>query len=106
MTFQVEELLGLLQPAECRFITHSFSLLSICSLIPSKHHARTSCYPTIIVIWCQGQQKITNSGVSYLLTLWIKKFSPPKMRNREFVFTPKIEYELVAERSEANLSNL
>jgi len=28
------------------------------------------------------------------------------MRNREFVFTPKIEYELVAERSEANLSNL
>ncbi|KKT11007.1 MAG: hypothetical protein UV91_C0009G0014 [Candidatus Nomurabacteria bacterium GW2011_GWF2_43_24] len=24
------------------------------------------------------------------------------MRNREFVFTPKIEYELVAERSEAN----
>jgi len=36
----------------------------------------------------------------------IKKFSSPKMRNREFVFTPKIEYELVAERSEANLSNL
>ncbi|KKW22856.1 MAG: hypothetical protein UY68_C0017G0006 [Parcubacteria group bacterium GW2011_GWF2_52_12] len=28
------------------------------------------------------------------------------MRNREFVFTPKIEYKLVAERSEANLSNL
>ena len=28
------------------------------------------------------------------------------MRNREFVFTPKIEYQLVAERSEANLSNL
>src|SRR3989344_1429175 len=37
---------------------------------------------------------------------WIKKFSSPKMRNREFVFTPKIEYELVAERGEANLSNL
>ena len=36
----------------------------------------------------------------------IKKFSSPKMRNREFVFTPKIEYELVAERSEANPSNL
>src|SRR3990167_3249487 len=32
----------------------------------------------------------------------IKNFSSPKMRNREFVFTPKIEYELVAERSEAN----
>ena len=28
------------------------------------------------------------------------------MRNREFVFTPKIEYKLVAERSEASLSNL
>ena len=28
------------------------------------------------------------------------------MRNREFVFTPKIEYKLVAERSEANLQNL
>ena len=37
---------------------------------------------------------------------WIKNFSSPKMRNREFVFTPKIEYKLVAERSEANLSNL
>src|SRR3989344_3472497 len=40
------------------------------------------------------------------LGLRIKKFSSPKMRNREFVFTPKIEYKLVAERSEANLSNL
>ena len=28
------------------------------------------------------------------------------MRNRQFVFVPKIEYQLVAERSEANLSNL
>ena len=28
------------------------------------------------------------------------------MRNREFVFTPKIEYELVAERSEANQNPL
>ena len=28
------------------------------------------------------------------------------LRNREFVFTPKIEYKLVAERGEANLSNL
>ncbi|KKT24425.1 MAG: hypothetical protein UW11_C0047G0002 [Parcubacteria group bacterium GW2011_GWA2_43_9b] len=28
------------------------------------------------------------------------------MRNRQFTFTPKIEYKLVAERSEANLSNL
>ena len=36
----------------------------------------------------------------------IKKISSPKMRNREFVFTPKIEYELVAERSEANQNSL
>ena len=28
------------------------------------------------------------------------------MRNREFVFTPKIEYELVAELSEANQNSL
>ena len=27
----------------------------------------------------------------------IKKFSFPKMRNRQFVFAPKIEYQLVAE---------
>ena len=37
---------------------------------------------------------------------WIKKFSSPKMRNREFVFTPKIEYQLVAERSEATSESL
>jgi len=37
---------------------------------------------------------------------WIKKFSSPKMLNREFVFTPKIEYKLVAERSEANQNSL
>lgn len=36
----------------------------------------------------------------------IKKFSSPKMRNREFVFTPKIEYKLVAERSEENQNSL
>ena len=28
------------------------------------------------------------------------------LRNREFVFTPKIEYELAAERSEANQNSL
>ena len=37
---------------------------------------------------------------------WIKKFSSPKMLNREFVFIPKIEYQLVAERSEANQNSL
>jgi len=36
----------------------------------------------------------------------IKKFSFLKMRNRQFVFTPKIEYELAAERSEANQNRL
>ncbi|OGD66265.1 hypothetical protein A2Z61_01110 [Candidatus Campbellbacteria bacterium RIFCSPLOWO2_02_35_12] len=36
----------------------------------------------------------------------IKKFSSPKIRNRQFVFTPKIEYKLVAKRCEANPSNL
>ena len=36
----------------------------------------------------------------------IKKFSSPKMRNREFIFTPKIEYQLVAERGEANQNSL
>ena len=35
----------------------------------------------------------------------IKKFSSPKMRNRQFVFEPKIEYQLAVERTEANLSN-
>src|SRR3989344_6881789 len=38
--------------------------------------------------------------------LRIKKFSSPKMRNRQFAFTPKIEYELVTERSEANQNSL
>jgi hypothetical protein len=36
----------------------------------------------------------------------IKKFSSPKMRNRQFVFAPKNEYELVAERGETNRSDL
>src|SRR3990167_1611590 len=40
------------------------------------------------------------------LGFMIKKFSSPKMQNRQFFFTPKIQYKLVAERSEANLSNL
>ena len=29
-----------------------------------------------------------------------------QIQNREFVFTPKIEYQLIAERSEAAVSNL
>ena len=30
----------------------------------------------------------------------LKKFSSPKMRNRQFVFAPKIQYKLVAESAE------
>jgi len=36
-----------------------------------------------------AQQKISIFGVSHFLTLWIKKFSSPKMRNRQFRFEPK-----------------
>ena len=36
----------------------------------------------------------------------IKKFSSPKMQNRQFIFAPKIQYKLVAERSEANQNSL
>ena len=36
----------------------------------------------------------------------IKKFSSPKMRNCEFIFTSKIEYKLVTERGEANQNRL
>jgi len=88
-------------------------LLSRYWLTESSHHDLISCYPTITGVLCQGQQKNTISGASRFLTLWIKKFSSPKMRNRQFVFTPKIEYELVAESAEkadklreANPSNL
>ena len=35
-----------------------------------------------------------------------KIFSSPKMRNRRFVFAPKIQYEMTAERSEAASSGL
>ena len=37
---------------------------------------------------------------------WIKKFSFPRMQNRQFIFEPKIQYVLTAERSEAAVSNL
>src|SRR3990167_8371374 len=81
-------------------------LLSRYCLTASSHHDLISCYPTILGLWCQAQQKITISGVSNLSAHWIKKFSSPKMRNRQFVFTPKIEYKLVAERNEANPNSL
>lgn len=41
-----------------------------------------------------------------LFELRIKKFSSPKTRNRQFVFTLRIEYKLVAERDETNLTYL
>src|SRR3989344_9215636 len=41
-----------------------------------------------------------NTFLSTHMIKRIKKFSSPKMRNREFVFTPKIEYKLVAESAE------
>ena len=41
-----------------------------------------------------------NTCLSTHMIKRIKKFSSPKMRNREFVFTPKIEYKLVAESAE------
>src|SRR3989344_5212263 len=57
---------------------------------------------------CNNSNDNENQNNIYksLLTHMIKNFSSPKMRNRQFVFTPKIEYQLVAERSEANLLNL
>src|SRR3989338_11603190 len=36
----------------------------------------------------------------------MEKFSFPRMQDRQFVFAPKIQYKLAAERSEANLQNL
>ena len=70
------------------------------------------------ILWAISQAQTKNHhfccfyGLN-LMDSWIKKFSSPKMRNREFVFAPKIEYELVAELAppaggagEANPSNL
>ena len=42
------------------------------------------------------------SRISY----WIKKFSSPKMRNREFSFEPKMHYARAAEHREAASSDL
>ena len=37
---------------------------------------------------------------------YLQKFSFPKMENRQFKFSPKIPYDLVAERSEATSKTL
>ncbi len=52
---------------------------------------------------------VTAAAMEYInptVCIRIKKFSSPKMRNRQFVFAPKIEYKLVAERGEANQNHL
>jgi len=72
-------------------------LLSRYWLTLSNHTGLIAHNPSIYSSIYQGQQKIRNVAVSGFLTLWIKKFSSPKMRNRQFVFTPKIQYNLVAE---------
>ncbi len=62
---------------------HQFShrvLLSRYDLISPKHHAWISYHPSTIGFSCQGRQKITISGVSRLLNLWIKEFSSPKIK--------------------------
>src|SRR3989344_7685317 len=43
-----------------------------------------------------NRKNCEESNKNLFLAHMIKNFSSPKMRNREFVFTPKIEYELVA----------
>jgi len=47
--------------------------------------------------YSQSKQKIAIFGVLCLLTSKIKFFLSPK-RNRQFVFEPKIEYKMTAER--------
>lgn len=71
---------GLLIVNEFYFVAHCL-LLSRYYLTASSHHDLISCYSNIIGIICQEQQKITISGVSRLLTLWIKKFSFPQIQN-------------------------
>ena len=52
-------------------------------------------------------RNLIESGEKAEMTTFLKQIgSNHILRNREFVFTPKIEYKSVAERSEANLSNL
>ena len=54
----------------------------------------------------QAANLVQTDNLSELPTFLKNIGSNHILRNREFVFTPKIEYELVAERSEANPSNL
>ena len=54
----------------------------------------------------QAANLVQTDNLSELPTFLKNIGSNHILRNREFVFTPKIEYKLVAERSEANPSNL
>ena len=56
---------------------HCFLLSRYC-LTASSHYDLISCYPTILELWCQEQQKITISGVFRGLTIWIKNFPVPQ----------------------------
>jgi len=62
----------------------------VCGLV------RTACYPNIY----RSASQVRGYFYSLLVSKRIKKFPSPKMRNRQFVFTPKIEYKLVAESAE------
>ncbi len=89
--------------------TVSFLLLGTCCYRVTI--ARLSIRVKCSIIWAisQAQTKNQHFCCFYGLKLadsWTKKFSSPKMRNRQFVFAPKIEYQLVAERSEANQNSL
>ena len=54
----------------------------------------------------QAAKLIETENLSEMTTFLKNIGSNHILRNRQFVFAPKIEYELVAERSEANPSNL
>ena len=54
----------------------------------------------------QAANLVQTDNLSELPTFLKNIGSNHILRNREFVFTPKIEYELVAERSEANQNSL
>jgi hypothetical protein len=54
----------------------------------------------------QAANLVQTDNLSELPTFLKNIGSNHILRNRQFVFAPKIQYKLVAERSEANLSNL
>src|SRR3989344_3124273 len=83
----------------CTQATPPSFLLGMCGLDQATMAQSLSCYISIIDACRQGQQKNRTFAVSCLLTSWIKKFSFPRMQNRQFIFEPKMQYALTAERS-------